>query len=250
MYNLVIGTKCPRRRYIVSPTLDCTGRLHAWDTDNQEYCHRRKDPDDRLWYWVPCEQNPCPNRHHRPARINWNAFADEFIPVPDSPTAKSPTTRSPIPGTPTNELEVALLIALPPSPIIPPTRPPSAPPIMGQQGGQPQTTGPANNPQQTQPGTQTAMQPPDPMAMLVQSMTLLTQSMAQLAASTTGTNSLKAVQKPSPFKGEQGSEARRFLAAFTLWAMSQGSTLNHVDNLGNTISAHEDQWIRAVLSFM
>ncbi|EJF60333.1 hypothetical protein DICSQDRAFT_137645 [Dichomitus squalens LYAD-421 SS1] len=121
---------------------------------------------------------------------------------------------------------------------------------MGQQGGQPQVTGPANNPQQAQPGTQTATQPPDPMAMLVQSMTLLTQSMAQLAASTTGANSLKAVQKPSPFKGEQGGEARRFLAAFTLWAMSQGLTLNHVDAMGNAISARDDQWIQAVLSFM
>ncbi|EJF59605.1 hypothetical protein DICSQDRAFT_64916 [Dichomitus squalens LYAD-421 SS1] len=74
--------------------------------------------------------------------------------------------------------------------------------------------------------------------------------MAQLANSTTGANSLKAVQKPSPFKGEQGGEARRFLAAFTLWAMSQGSTLNHVDATGNAISARDDQWIRAVLSFM
>ncbi|EJF55521.1 hypothetical protein DICSQDRAFT_17170, partial [Dichomitus squalens LYAD-421 SS1] len=76
------------------------------------------------------------------------------------------------------------------------------------------------------------------------------QSMAQLANSTAGTNSLKAVQKPSPFKGKQGGEARRFLAAFTLWAMSQGSTLNHVDAMGNTISACNDQWIWAVLSFM
>ncbi|EJF60226.1 hypothetical protein DICSQDRAFT_63244 [Dichomitus squalens LYAD-421 SS1] len=75
--------------------------------------------------------------------------------------------------------------------------------------------------------------------------------MAQLANSTTGTSSLKAVQKPSPFKGEQGGEARRFLAAFTLWAISHwGSTLNHVDATGNAISARDDQWIRAVLSFM
>ncbi|EJF61810.1 hypothetical protein DICSQDRAFT_136328 [Dichomitus squalens LYAD-421 SS1] len=121
---------------------------------------------------------------------------------------------------------------------------------MGQQGGQPQTTGPANNPQQAQLGTQTATQPPDPMTVLLQLMTLLTQSMAQLANSTTGANSLKAVQKPSPFKGEQGGEARRFLAAFTLWATSQGSTLNHVDATGNAISTRDDQWIRAVLSFM
>ncbi|EJF55563.1 hypothetical protein DICSQDRAFT_73487 [Dichomitus squalens LYAD-421 SS1] len=74
--------------------------------------------------------------------------------------------------------------------------------------------------------------------------------MAQLANSTTGANSLKAVQKPSPFKGEQGGEARCFLAAFTLWAMSQGLTLNHIDAMGNAIGAHDDQWIWAVLSFM
>ena len=39
----------------------------------------------------------------------------------------------------------------------------------------------------------------------------------------------KAIQKPSPFKGEQGSEVCQFLAAYTMWAMTQGTTLNVID---------------------
>ena len=81
-------------------------------------------------------------------------------------------------------------------------------------------------------------------------MTLLTQSMAQLASATQTNSTSKAVQKPAPFKGEQGGEARRFLAAFTMWAMTQGASLNHLDAAGNAVNPRNEQWIRTVLSYM
>ncbi|RPD58701.1 hypothetical protein L227DRAFT_484742, partial [Lentinus tigrinus ALCF2SS1-6] len=260
MYNLVIGTKCPHRPTSTPPTLDCTGRQHAWDTIDQEHVHRRRDPEDNAWYWDSCEQNPCPNRHDRPDRINQQAYSDEFIPVPDSPAAESPTTHSPLPSTPSDELEVAALIALPPSPLIIPSRPLSAPPVMThqpQQGAPNPTAAPPANPQVAQPAqaqqpAQAAQaapaQPPDPTQLLLQSMTLLTQSMTQLAAATATTSSGKAVQKPAPFKGEQGGEARRFLAAFTI--NTSYASLNHVDAAGNALGPRNDQWIRTVLSYM
>lgn len=93
-------------------------------------------------------------------------------------------------------------------------------------------------------------QAPDATQLLLQSMALLTQSMTQLASATQANNSSKAVQKPAPFKGEQGGEARRFLAAFTMWAMTQGASLNHLDAAGNAVGPRNDQWIRTVLSYL
>ena len=68
------------------------------------------------------------------------------------------------------------------------------------------------------------VQPADPMADLAAAMaTLANVSTMQLA---NNLSKAKSVQKPSPFKGEHGSDARRFLAAFTMWAMAQGTALN------------------------
>jgi hypothetical protein len=89
----------------------------------------------------------------------------------------------------------------------------------------------------------------------VDPITQLVAAMAQLAeVSTMGlANNLskaKAVQKPSPFKGEHGSDARRFLAAFTMWATVQGTALNTVDQQGNTVDRRDVEWIRAALSYL
>ena len=91
-------------------------------------------------------------------------------------------------------------------------------------------------------------QPPDPMTQLVQAMaTLADVSRMQLA---NNLSRAKAVQKPSPFKGEQGSDARRFLAAFTMWAEVQGTALNVVDQQGNAVDRRDSEWIRAALSYL
>jgi hypothetical protein len=81
----------------------------------------------------------------------------------------------------------------------------------------------------------------DPMAELTAAMaTLANVSTMQLA---NNLSKAKAVQKPSPFKREHGSDARRFLAAFTMWAMAQGTSLNVVDQQGNAVNHHDMEWI-------
>jgi hypothetical protein len=88
----------------------------------------------------------------------------------------------------------------------------------------------------------------DPMADLAAAMaTLANVSTMQLA---NNLSKAKAVQKPSPFKGEQGSDARRFLAAFTMWAAAQGTALNVVDQQGNAVGRRDADWIRAALSYL
>ena len=88
----------------------------------------------------------------------------------------------------------------------------------------------------------------DPMTQLAAAMATLAQiSSKQLASNL---SKAKAVQKPSPFKGEQGSDARRFLAAFTMWAAVQGTALNTVDPEGNGVDRHDTEWIRAALSYL
>ena len=80
---------------------------------------------------------------------------------------------------------------------------------------------------QNNPGGGIAPSAPDPMAQLAEAMaTLANVSTMQLA---NNLGKAKAVQKPFPFKGEQGSDARHFLAAFTMWVMAQGTVLNVVD---------------------
>jgi hypothetical protein len=89
---------------------------------------------------------------------------------------------------------------------------------------------------------------PDAMAQLAEAMaTLANISTMQLASNL---SKAKAVQKPSPFKGEQGSDARRFLAAFTMWAMAQGTTLNIVDRQGGYVEGRDMEWICAALSYL
>src|ERR1700679_817425 len=71
------------------------------------------------------------------------------------------------------------------------------------------------------------------MTQLAQAMaTLANISMMQLVNNLSKT---KAVQKPSPFKGDQGSDTQRFLAAFTMWVMAQGMALNTVDQHGEAV---------------
>ena len=60
----------------------------------------------------------------------------------------------------------------------------------------------------------------------------------------------KVVQKPSPFKGELGSDACHFLAAFTMWALAQGTALNVIDQQGNTVNHCEMEWICVTLSYL
>jgi hypothetical protein len=90
--------------------------------------------------------------------------------------------------------------------------------------------------------------PPTPMEQLADAMAHLAEiSALHLATSVSKTSS---VMKPVPFKGESGDDARRFLAGFHLWAMTQGTGMNVVDHQGVAVRRRDLEWIRAVLSFM
>ena len=102
--------------------------------------------------------------------------------------------------------------------------------------------------QQNNPGGGAALPQPDPMAQLAEAMATLANASTMQLANNLG--KAKAVQKPSPFKGEQGSDARHFLAAFTMWAMAQGTALNVVDRQGDAVDRRDLEWIRAALSYL
>jgi Retrotransposon gag protein len=90
--------------------------------------------------------------------------------------------------------------------------------------------------------------PPDPMIQLTEAIVNLTAiSTMHLANNVSGA---KIVMCPTPFAGERGADARRFLATFTMWAMVQGSGLNIVDAQGNPTTCQDHEWIRAVLSLL
>ena len=89
---------------------------------------------------------------------------------------------------------------------------------------------------------------PDPMTQLAEAITnLATISNLHLASNLAGA---KVVMRPTPYAGTGGDDARRFLAAFTMWAMAQGSSLNVVDGQGNLMDRRDGEWIRAALSFL
>ena len=68
---------------------------------------------------------------------------------------------------------------------------------------------------------------PDPMVQLTEAIAALTAvSTMQLANTMSGA---KIVMRPTPFTGERGGDTCRFLAAFNMWAMAQGSGLNVVN---------------------
>jgi hypothetical protein len=88
----------------------------------------------------------------------------------------------------------------------------------------------------------------DAMTQLVQAMaTLANVSMMQLA---NNLSKAKAVQKPSPFKGDQGSDTQQFLAAFIMWAMAQGTALNTVNQHGEAVDRCDMDWIHTALSYL
>ncbi|KAH9986440.1 hypothetical protein BJV77DRAFT_1061805 [Russula vinacea] len=86
------------------------------------------------------------------------------------------------------------------------------------------------------------------MTQLAEAITnLATISNLHLASNLAGA---KVVMRPTPYAGTGGDDARRFLAAFTMWAMAQGSSLNVVDGQGNLMDRRDGEWIRAALSFL
>jgi hypothetical protein len=90
--------------------------------------------------------------------------------------------------------------------------------------------------------------PPDLWGQVLQNTATLAEVSTMILAN--NLSKAKAVQKPSPFKGEAGSDARQFLAAYTMWAMAQGTALNTVDRQGHAVTLRDMEWIRAALSYL
>jgi Retrotransposon gag protein len=89
---------------------------------------------------------------------------------------------------------------------------------------------------------------PDPMTQLAEAiMNLMTISNLHLASNLA---SAKVIMHPTPYARTGGDNACRFLAAFTMWAMAQGSSLNVIDGQGNLMDHHDGKWIHAALSFL
>ena len=90
--------------------------------------------------------------------------------------------------------------------------------------------------------------PADLMAQLTQAMTTLANVSTMSLANSL--SKVKVVQKPSPFKGEQGSDACQFLGAYKMWAAAQGMALNVVDWQREEVQPCKADWICAALSFL
>jgi hypothetical protein len=83
------------------------------------------------------------------------------------------------------------------------------------------------------------------MARLAEAMVALANAL-QLAIN----SKAEVIQRPLPFKGKRGADARRFLAAFAMWAMVQGPALNTVDQQGDAVDRRDAEWIRTALSYL
>lgn len=59
----------------------------------------------------------------------------------------------------------------------------------------------------------------------------------------------KALQKPTPFKGNSSADARRFLATFSTYAMTTGSLLNNATADG-AYTPDNRKWIISALTFL
>ncbi|EPT05670.1 hypothetical protein FOMPIDRAFT_1090233, partial [Fomitopsis schrenkii] len=70
-------------------------------------------------------------------------------------------------------------------------------------------------------------------------------------ASTSG-NDKSLIQKPSPYNGKSSPDARRFIAAFTLYAQESGTKLNHTVTVGTETKwmSDDQKWIKTALSFL
>jgi hypothetical protein len=75
------------------------------------------------------------------------------------------------------------------------------------------------------------------MAQLAQAMTTLAD--ISTMSLTNSLSKVKVMQKLSPFKGEQGSDACWFLGAYEMWAATLGMALNTVDCQGTEVGPRE-----------
>ena len=175
---------------------DCRTRVHAHDIQDDTDCHLSEDGSR----WHDCSVQPCPHRLTAPptSRANPTRF---FRCTPDNAPGQQTTIAEASTSIPAPALEPEFDITNP----IPPDSPPRSP----------RTT---PHPLEDMASAQAVL---DALAAL----TAATQALvAKANADTSGEKTL--IQKPTPYNGKSSPDARRFLAAFHLYAGEAGSKLN------------------------
>lgn len=213
--------------------LDCHNKQHGYDHIDQTDCYY--EPGENLWN--DCDSFPCPNRLFSitaPQQLSSENFP-RFHPttldqirglIPES--IPLPSTRAPTPAPPTDPVSPIRA----PSPEALPT-PPA--PTMSQETINALIAG------------QTQMQ--QALTALTQAVTTLTTTVNNRQQGTPERTLDKALQKPMPFKGNSSADARRFLAAFSTYAMTTGSLLNNATADG-AYAPDDRKWIVSALTFL
>lgn len=236
---------------------------HLFDSENVE------DISESSGNWVPYTTQPCPFRHDP---LNRQVNSDSRYHLPDEQNFRQLSNKVSLaglfsgllstPGSRTSTPAVAHP-EIPPSPIEPPyeeedtvTQPPalaedvnmSSEPS-GSGGNPPVSNNPSALLQALLQSQQTLVQS---MAQLNHAVTALAEMQLQSAnngSSSLDISKLRSVQKPATFNGTRGADARRFIAAFTIWAESLGREMQEKDASGNWVLCHS-KFIRSAMSFL
>lgn len=191
--------------------LDCHNKQHGYDQIDGTDCFYDSESD----IWNDCNGFPCPNRL-------FSITAPQSL-GSEAPPRFHPTTLDQIRG------------LIPESIPLPVTRAPTPSLDMSQETINALIAG------------QTQMQ--QALTALTQAVTTLTTTVNNRQQEAPGRTLDKALQKPTPFKGSSSADARRFLAAFSTYAMTTGNLLNNPQADG-TYTPDERKWIVSALTFL
>ncbi|KAF5369617.1 hypothetical protein D9757_010444 [Collybiopsis confluens] len=244
---------------------DCTESSHAWDTVDKTYVHRRRA--DRPSDWFDCYNQPCPNatesqsirterRTGRTKRLLIPISQIESFnqnPPPRFGRTSNPSSSRASPAlfapTPRRPVDTDIVISAVGQALIP-TRAESVPepvelvptesiefPGTSRRHEPIRIDTPPNPPIQPNPAMATGQDVLNALNTLATNQTALQQVVTDLV---TNMNSNKGVSKPHNYNGIGSEDARRFLAAFEVWA--QG-----IPRI-RTLAGHEP--VKSAISFL
>lgn len=182
--------------------------------DTERNVHYHRDPDDNNW--EKCTTQPCPNHHSNPAEHSFN----------NSRYTNVPTTPEPEP-----EPELRSVTPEPPHTI-------TAPPSEDDEDEDEDSASEHSEHSEHEP----IIPEPEPTmsADLAQALHALVQNQQGLQTALTSllsqSGNAKGVAKPSNYDGKRGDDARRFLAAFNLYADNIPSLSDYKKRITSAIS--------------
>ncbi|GAW02077.1 hypothetical protein LENED_003707 [Lentinula edodes] len=171
--------------------VDCSNHFHALDTVTNTTCYWDAEEEE----WEPCSRQPCPNRYE-------NTFdaspTDRYQPIHrPAPPARVGRISTPTTSTPAPPLASA-------EPLAPAVTETTADPDIEIQ----------SIPEEDMSSAQDVR---DAITELTKNQAKLQDVVSELVS---GLSTTKSVGKPQNYNGKRGEDARRFLAAFELWANS------------------------------